>query len=178
MFRGAFLTKVRAESGHTMVCSRRDRKVLVRPTVSDRRQLFTLFRNAHRASVLLTRPPAQTVSTYWQWANATQRRTRHCVKGVPAKPQYPLRGSDGRGSLVSHRHIMQPDPWHLKKCPLIWWCRRGKNIRYSTFLKRALGPGLERLKANALCSQRSRIMGHHFFITASSSVTSIGNSPF
>src|SRR3954454_4543393 len=41
-------------------------------------------------------------------------------------------------------------------------------------LSRPLGPGLERLKANALCSQRSRIMGHHFFITASSSVTSIG----
>jgi len=41
-------------------------------------------------------------------------------------------------------------------------------------LRRPLGPGLERLKANALCSQRSRIIGHHFFITASSSVTSIG----
>ena len=60
------------------------------------------------------------------------RGTHHCavnVKGVPAKPQYPLRGSDGGdplrgssdggGSLVSHRHIMQPDPWHRKKCPLI-----------------------------------------------------------
>src|SRR6266849_1993100 len=84
----------------------------------------------------------------------------HCAvnaKGGPAKPQYPLLGSDGGGSLVSHRHIMQPDPWHRKKFPLIWWCRRGKNIRYSTFLRRALGPGLERLKANGLCSQRSRI---------------------
>jgi hypothetical protein len=39
------------------------------------------------------------------------------VNGVPAKPQYPLRGSDGRGSLVSHRHIMQPPPWHRKKMP-------------------------------------------------------------
>src|SRR5229473_1839150 len=178
MFRGAFLTKVRAESGHTMVCSRRDRKLLVRPTVSDRRQLFTLFRNAHRATVLLTRRLPKQCRLIGNGPTPRNARRRHCVKGVPAKPQYPLRVSDGRGSLVSHRHIMQPDPWHRKKCPLIWWCRRGKNIRYSTFLRRALGPGLERLKANALCSQRSRIMGHHFFITASSSVTSIGNSPF
>jgi hypothetical protein len=52
---------------------------------------------------------------------ATQREICHCaVKGVPAKPQYPLRGSDVRKSLVSHRHIMQPDPWQRKKCPLIW----------------------------------------------------------
>jgi hypothetical protein len=42
------------------------------------------------------------------------------------------------------------------------------------FLTRALGPGLERLKAKVLSSQRRRIIGHHFFITASSSVTNIG----
>src|SRR5690242_6604626 len=45
------------------------------------------------------------------------------VKGAPAKPQYPLRGSvddDGGGSLLSHRHIMQPAPWQRKKCPRIW----------------------------------------------------------
>jgi len=41
------------------------------------------------------------------------------VKGAPARPQYPLRGSEGDGSLFSHRHIMQPAPWHRKKCPLI-----------------------------------------------------------
>jgi hypothetical protein len=37
----------------------------------------------------------------------------HCavnVKGVPAKPQYPLRGPAAGGSFVSHRHIMQPAP--------------------------------------------------------------------
>ena len=42
-----------------------------------------------------------------------KRAVHHCAvnaKGVPAKPQYPLVGSDEGGSLVSHRHIMQPDP--------------------------------------------------------------------
>jgi hypothetical protein len=42
------------------------------------------------------------------------------VKGPPAKPQYPFLGSDGGGSLVAHRHIMQPDAWHRKKFLLIW----------------------------------------------------------
>jgi hypothetical protein len=41
------------------------------------------------------------------------------------------------------------------------------------FLKRAARPGLERLYANGLASQRSRIMGHHFFMTASCSVKSM-----
>jgi len=66
---------------------------------------------------------AQTVSKHGQRGCATQRAIDHCavnMKGVPAKPQYPLRGSDGDGSLVSHRHIMQPAPWHRKKCPRIW----------------------------------------------------------
>ena len=106
-----------------MVCSRRDRKLLVRPTVSDRRQLFTLFRNAHRATVLLTRRLPKQCRNIGDRTCTSQRAIHHCevnVKGVPAKPQYPLRGSDGRGSLVSQRHIMQPDPWHRKKCPLIW----------------------------------------------------------
>src|SRR5258705_13340006 len=122
MNRGVFLAKVRAESARAMVRSRRDRKLLVRPVVSNRCQLFTFFRNAHRATVLSTAACQNSVE-HWRWAGATQRRTHHCsvkVKGAPAKPQYPLRGSDGRGFLVSHRHIMQPDPWHRKKCPLIW----------------------------------------------------------
>jgi hypothetical protein len=50
----------------------------------------------------------------------TQRAIHHCcaVKGLPARPQYPMRGA--RGSLLSQRHIMQPEPWHRKKWLLIW----------------------------------------------------------
>ena len=129
MNRGVFLAKVRAEFARTMVHPRRDRKLLVRPVVSDRCELFTFFGTFSRNG-LIDPPIATTVSNacqnsveHWRWACATLRRTHHCsvkVKGAPARPQYPLRGSDGRGFLVSHRHIMQPDPWHRKKCPLIW----------------------------------------------------------
>jgi hypothetical protein len=74
--------------------------------------------------VALTRRLPEQCRSIGSGARATQRAVLHCavnVKGVPAKPQYPLRGSDrGGASLVSHRHIMQPDPWHRKKCPLIW----------------------------------------------------------
>jgi hypothetical protein len=43
MNRGVFLAKVRAEFARTMVRPRRDRKLLVRPVVSDRCELFTFF---------------------------------------------------------------------------------------------------------------------------------------
>ena len=172
--RGVFLAKVRAEFARTMVRPRRDRKLLVRPWFA-RCELFTFFRTLSRNG--RTDPPiAPTVSNicqnsveHWRWACATQRRPHHCsvkVKGAPARPQYPLRGSDGRGFLVSVQQIMQPAPLASKEMPPHLVCRRGKNIRYSILLKRPLGPGLERLKANALCSQRSLIMGHHFFITS------------
>jgi hypothetical protein len=39
------------------------------------------------------------------------------VEGAPAKPQNPLRDSDGDGSLVSHCHIMQAAPWASEKVP-------------------------------------------------------------
>jgi hypothetical protein len=44
MNRGVFLAKVRAEFARTIVRPRRDRKLLVRPVVSDRWELFTFFR--------------------------------------------------------------------------------------------------------------------------------------
>ena len=86
--------------------------------------------------VALTRRLPKQCRNFGTGTCATQRAVHHCavnVKGVPAKPQYPLRDADGDpldadplrgssgggGSLVSHRHIMQPDPWHRKKCPLI-----------------------------------------------------------
>jgi hypothetical protein len=161
MNRGSFLAELHRQSVRAQVGSRRDRKLLVRPAVSDRRQLFTIFHNALRAAhagrwwsafhrfprgirlfaelncvtVAAIRPrqrPYDAALTHrlpkqcrniGSGAGATQRAVHHCavnVKGVPAKPQYPLRGSDAGGSFVSHRHIMQPAPWHRKKCPLIW----------------------------------------------------------
>jgi hypothetical protein len=148
------------------LCARRSARgetanCLYDPAVSDRLQLFTIFRNALRAAhagrwwsaLHLFRHGIRLFAELnWLTAAAILQRQRlydvaltsrlpmpcrnidrgpvprnaavhHCavnVNGVPAKPQYPLRGSDGGGSLVSHRHIMQPDPWHRKKCPLIW----------------------------------------------------------
>jgi hypothetical protein len=99
--------------------------------------------------------------------------------GAPAKPQYPLRCSAWAGrSRVSHRHIMQPDPWHRKNWPRIKPWTSGKNFRYSMFLKRAIRPGLERLNDKGLDPQRSRTIGHHFEAIASCSVTSMRVSPF
>ncbi len=165
-----FWLKWDQESGRRLVCSRKDRKLLVRPAVSDRRQfiyhipqrssrgscwalvvgipsfpardsIICLFTEHNCVIVAAIRPqqrPYDVASTRRlpkQCRNngigacATQCAVHHCAvnaKGVPAKPQYPLRGSaggdpllgsDGGGSLVSHRHIMQPDPWHRKKFP-------------------------------------------------------------
>ena len=140
-----------------LVCSRRDRKLLVRPSVSDRLQLLTIFRNAFRAA-----HAGRWWPTFHRFPHGIRRAelrggcgdsatgnvhdvplthrlpiqcrnidrdavlchaVHHCavnVKGVPAKPQYPFRSPDAGGSFVSHRHIMQPAPWHRKKCPLIW----------------------------------------------------------
>jgi hypothetical protein len=160
MNRGSFLAELHRESVRALVGSRRERKLLVPPAVSDRRQLFTIFRNALRAAhagpwwstlhrfpqrirsfaelcvtaaairprqrpyvVALTHRLPKQCRNIGSGAGVTQRAVHHCavnMKGVPAKPQYPLRGSDAGGSLVSHRHIMQPAPWHRKKCPLIW----------------------------------------------------------
>jgi hypothetical protein len=109
------LTKVRAESGRTMSARGETAKCLYDGQLAADANYLPYSENAGRAGGLIDPPPAQTASNIGKSGSATQRSTHHCavnVKGEPAKPQYPLRGSDGRGSLGSHRHIMQPDPWH------------------------------------------------------------------
>jgi hypothetical protein len=114
--------------------------VVVIPIISARDRLFAELNCVKVAAnrprqqpydVASTRRPPKPCRNIGIGACTTRRAAHHGamnVKGVPAKPQYPLRDSDGddpfRGSeagasLVSHRHIMQPDPWHRKKCPLI-----------------------------------------------------------
>jgi hypothetical protein len=84
----------------------------LRPNVSDYRRLREPDRGRR----------AQRYQCFYQGLHHATRGHHSAVevKGPPAKPQYPLRGSDGGGSLVSHRHIMQPDAWHRKKFRLIW----------------------------------------------------------
>jgi hypothetical protein len=62
MNRGAFLAKVRAESGRTMVRSRRDRKLLVRSVVSDRVPIIYLLPKRSSRNGPVDPPPAKTVS--------------------------------------------------------------------------------------------------------------------
>jgi len=84
--RGVFLAKVRAESARTMARSRRDRKLLVRPVVSEGANCLPSSETLI-AHGLIDGAACQNIG---RWACVTQHRTHHCsvkVKGAPAKPQ-------------------------------------------------------------------------------------------
>src|SRR5204863_3512884 len=80
MNRGVFLAKVRAEFARTMVRPRRDRKLLVRPVVSDGANCLPSSERSSRNG-LIDPPIATTVSKacqnsveHWRWACATLSR--------------------------------------------------------------------------------------------------------
>ena len=152
-----------------------DYSTIAKPTTDDAHGDRRLCKGLHEAA-RDTRHARHRLASHQEAGGPSMRANAH---GAPASPQYPLRcsGSAG-GSRVSHRHIMQPDPWHRKKWPRIMLWTPGKNIRYTMFLNRPWGPGLERLNENVLFSQRSRTIGHHFVAIASCSVTSMRVSPF
>ena len=92
----------------------------------------------------------------------------------------------GTGACATQRAVWifgLPSPHHAtrplasEEMPPHLVMQAGEKIRYIMFLKRAERPGLERLNANGLACQRSRIMGHHFVIPASCSVTSMRTPP-
>lgn len=91
---------------------------------------------------------------------------------MPASPQNPV-----LASRSAHRHIMHPEPQHLKNFARASQWMRGKKVLKSAFFTRFHRPGFERLLACHTFIHLMRTIGHHIDRLACRSVNIMGCLP-